>query len=657
MPTIRSAAASGSGGTLGNVVAPSLTWKPGDLVLISGFTVTTAATWFQTGGTGVWSFHEQQSATGGQGVGSFAAWRTMQAGDALPSFTKTSGGGVREWAAIAITPDTGSYLFIDAWAATTVDSVASTSHTPGAATASGSGEISVIFNLAAATAVGVNAFVMGDASGWTQQAASAYGGGAAATANWIDVAARTGVSGTVTPGAESTGAVSTNAVIYHCLVSETTTAPVVLVNDFLGGTIGATLTPASTGGSSGNAFDGVDSAGATVVFDATHAYYTGVAAKLATGGTGAAADFYWSSSLTVGGNPAQLYFRALCYFTANPSADLVIAYASHSGTRSAALVLASTGYLKFINTAGTTIFFSGQVIPLNSWFRVEGRITCSATQGQVELLVFDAPTAIVPSDATVSALSQNTGTAIDTMLFGNNTAAANTGPYWVAYVGASTSGYLGPVGVIQFASEGAQIPNTIPCALGTLASASSQTAGNGWEFKIRSHADYFTLVAELPQINSFQMAYLLSDKGSGSLVLNEDDPALFPPNRTELNANPRFAGGSSTGWSASGGFLTVVGTALGSSSSPGVSTPGQALPGAAQPGSPGLTYLGGTAYPYALQVSLGTQFTSQPGLAQPGGTQPGSPGVIQATVQESGGAFAVFPLQAYTVTALVYSPL
>lgn len=67
----------------------------------------------------------------------------------------------------------------------------------------------------------------------------------------------------------------------------------------------------------------------------------------------------------------------------------------------------------------------------------------------------------------------------------------------------------------------------IPATFGTLQNPPAPTPGNGWEFRALSAADYNTVLAVMPRINSWTIAKLLNDKGSGSITVKADDPIFL----------------------------------------------------------------------------------------------------------------------------------
>jgi len=151
------------------------------------------------------------------------------------------------------------------------------------------------------------------------------------------------------------------------------------------------------------------------------------------------------------------------------------------------------------------------------------------------------------------------------------------------------------------------LPDTIPCAIGSLTGLAVPRAGNGWEVQVRAHTDFHTVVSFVPRWTSLQFAKILKDKGSGSIVLNMDDQALFPQSVMSLNANADLSAG--------------IGDYTGSGATPSLVQPGP--PGSLVPNSLFIVPDGVSTLCYA---------------------------------QQSGEPFAVIPGQRYTVRTRMYSP-
>lgn len=217
----------------------------------------------------------------------------------------------------------------------------------------------------------------------------------------------------------------------------------VLVNSFGGGTSGTTVTTGNSGGASGNAWDFVAiGTGATVAYDNTHSIDGPLACHVANDATGAAAALYWTSSL---GTQSQVWFRGYLYFTAYPTNDVQIyaTYDEGSALVSDTYIEANTGLITVQDTNFDAIFTTANPIPLNQWFRIEGFVIGNAAVGQVQLKVFDNANSATPTETLTSAATQDTAGAMTQYIFGIISAANQE--YWMANLGVSTQGYLGPV--------------------------------------------------------------------------------------------------------------------------------------------------------------------------------------------------------------------
>lgn len=139
-------------------------------------------------------------------------------------------------------------------------------------------------------------------------------------------------------------------------------------------------------------------------------------------------------------------------------------------------------------------------------------------------------------------------------------------------------------------------------ALGGAQAGAPATPGNGWAIKVYSHADFSTLLAELPAFQSLQFARLLNDKGAGTVVLNRDSKVLWPPGAYSLSGNTDFAGGSRTGWGQAGTSSAGVVTGEGGlyqysqSMAPDGSSANNLVLSPAFPVYPGMTYTTSALY-------------------------------------------------------------
>ena len=216
----------------------------------------------------------------------------------------------------------------------------------------------------------------------------------------------------------------------------------VVTNSFEGGTNGTTITAGNSGGASGNPFDSVSvGSGGTLSFSNAQAAL-GTLSALAQTTTAAATYAAWGASI---GTPAQVWFRIYLYFGTLPSATTRFFTVSNGGgTGCARFAITTAGKILAADGAGSTITTSTLAIPTAQWFRVEGFATLSASVGQTEVKLFLLPENTTADETDTSAANQNTLGSPTLYAFGPDAGTANQGPYYMDYVGLSSTGYLGP---------------------------------------------------------------------------------------------------------------------------------------------------------------------------------------------------------------------
>jgi hypothetical protein len=215
-----------------------------------------------------------------------------------------------------------------------------------------------------------------------------------------------------------------------------------LVNSFEGGTSGTTISPANSGGASGNAFDVVSRTGTGVIqFDNTQAAHGSLSMKVQAATSGDIASCNWSTSL---GMLGQLWFREYLYFTANPTANCRVFSYIIGATNCGTVSVNSSGQLIMLSSNSVTMFTFTAAIPLNQWFRIEGTIFNSTTAGQGTLRLYTSPDSVTPAEAHTSAANFNTAGSGNSAVWGIAFSAAVLGPYWIDDIAVSTCGFLGP---------------------------------------------------------------------------------------------------------------------------------------------------------------------------------------------------------------------
>jgi len=216
----------------------------------------------------------------------------------------------------------------------------------------------------------------------------------------------------------------------------------VLSNSFEGGTEGANITVANSGGGNGNAFDGV-------AFDNFTEYDNAFAAHGSQSGLLAASanapapvwNTSWPGSTTV-------WTRAYMRFTdATPAASTVIHEVRElNGTTVGCDVrLTTTGTIQ-LRAPATLRYTSSTVITDNSWFRIELQVDSSATVGHIQCRLF------VGANVNGTTADESFGSAVDNWDTGDGTVGGwrtgwgttSTANMWIDEVSMSDVGWLGP---------------------------------------------------------------------------------------------------------------------------------------------------------------------------------------------------------------------
>ncbi|HEY3924872.1 MAG TPA: fibronectin type III domain-containing protein [Acidothermaceae bacterium] len=190
-----------------------------------------------------------------------------------------------------------------------------------------------------------------------------------------------------------------------------------------GGTVGASVTAANSGGGSGDPFGVVNKgAGAALVYSTT-ADAHGVLGYSLTGSSGTATDVGWT-----GYNATSMAVRF--YYNPGstlPSTALRLADIRNATGTAARVVLTATNQLSVQNNAGSTITTFAHTLTANTWYRVEMAISVSSTNATINAAYypFDSTT---PVDPVFSTTTGNTGTAnLTNVLIGSASSPTWTG--------------------------------------------------------------------------------------------------------------------------------------------------------------------------------------------------------------------------------------
>jgi len=119
-----------------------------------------------------------------------------------------------------------------------------------------------------------------------------------------------------------------------------------LVQDFVEGTSGTTLTTGNTSGSGQNAFNSTSiGSGSTAAFsNAQTVLGTGLSAVFATSAAGNASFVSWTSTSI--GSQGTVYGRAYIYLSALPATDDNLIHFANSGTNAGGIMVGSSGQLR-----------------------------------------------------------------------------------------------------------------------------------------------------------------------------------------------------------------------------------------------------------------------------------------------------------------------
>lgn len=186
-----------------------------DLVLIVVSHNGIAATLTQSAGTGTYTNRSvgagtpangDRSASGGQTAWLFSS--TVASGDTAPSFSIGGTAGKYSWVAITLSPASGQQAVWSSMATPTVESGSGTSHTPPAFAAGALSGCSVLLNAWRGGSNVTTAITTAAPTNWVEPANADFSTAIGSTSALRQVAAsasaRTGQTGTITPGAQTT---------------------------------------------------------------------------------------------------------------------------------------------------------------------------------------------------------------------------------------------------------------------------------------------------------------------------------------------------------------------------------------------------------------------------------------------------------------------
>ncbi len=260
-------------------------------------------------------------------------------------------------------------------------------------------------------------------------------------------------------------------------------------NSFEGGTNGTTISAANSGGSSGTAFDTVTiGAGATLAFDSTRAAHGGLSAKVATGGS-AQSMVQWTTAV---GTQTEVWGRVYVYFTAVPSPAVKLLRFFNGASQAGAINVNISGFLVLLDATNTQVAVGSVAVTTGAWARIEFHVLANATTGAIEAKLFNTADGTTVSEL-VSATNKNTNSALTDYRFGQTTAVASVGPFWMDDLQINNTGWPGPVGSLSVCAPAtASVSVTLngtdqtPSYAPALTVADTTGTGAGWNLTISS---------------------------------------------------------------------------------------------------------------------------------------------------------------------------
>lgn len=208
------------------------------------------------------------------------------------------------------------------------------------------------------------------------------------------------------------------------------------------GTLGATVSTSDSGNAT--AFSAVTIQNGALVYDNAHVLFGTKSAKVSTTASTPALSFVQWSSTATGTLTGTHYGRGLFYFTANPSASVVLMALFSGATQNFSVTLLSSGKLQITDSSGTNTDTSTTAIPLNAGWRFEYQIVQDTTNGIATLRIFTDPTSNAPIE-TLQISNANVGTSNAAARFGILQSAPSTGPFWMDGLDVGATDWPGPL--------------------------------------------------------------------------------------------------------------------------------------------------------------------------------------------------------------------
>lgn len=387
-----------------------------------------------------------------------------------------------------------------------------------------------------------------------------------------------------------------------------------------GGSDDTAVTTGNSGGLSGNAWNVVGTAGGSPTFEATNALEGSLCYRTAP--SAGATTLIWQSATL--GTLTQSWGALFVRFDALAASSMVLLLAQQTdgGAIAFKLAVTSTGYIRIIRAANTTVATaaSGTVISAGNWYRIEWHI--DHTTDEYWVAAYDAGGAAALQELSGDdTAGGGFGTQSQHYTFGRSQTPDYTAQ-WDAF-GIDTSGPLGP-------------PAWLPTAATATGSLSlGGTAGGGGA---ATAAGSLTLGGSAAGVGQATASGALSLSGTASAA------------GVASAAGALTLGGTAVGTASTGasGSLTLGGTATGAAAAAAtgsLSLAGTATGDIAGIGASGSLTLGGTASAQAVATASGA--LTLDGSASAGAAVPGVLGslTLSGTATAAGQATAAGALE------------
>jgi hypothetical protein len=222
----------------------------------------------------------------------------------------------------------------------------------------------------------------------------------------------------------------------------TPTSGTVKSNTAEGGTPGASVTTANSGGASGNAFNLVSKGSGAALTYSTAAAAHGTLGYALTGSSGTATLVGWNG-YSATSMAIRFYYNP---GPALPSKVLRLADIRNSSATAARVELSASNQIFIQNAAGTTVTTFPHALAANTWYRVELTISLSNAAATINAAYYPADST-TPVDPAYSTVTGNTGTATITQVsIGSAASATWTGTSYFDDLAAQpgTTSFIGP---------------------------------------------------------------------------------------------------------------------------------------------------------------------------------------------------------------------